>query len=278
MANRQTILIDSIDISTLGAKLLDYSVLGFSGFKDGGFKNFEGIDGVIDSPSNTVSGATGSITVIFEGANESEVNQKYRTFKQKIRSKSFWNISTKEDSNYYRIGKFLGESEPGNLTEVPIYAQAWLATKIAIQFKDGYEYLKNNAELNYVYNTTNQGMFLDNDGRETRNLKVKLTSSTGLYGYFRIEIAGQGSLEFGSEGIFIPSGNTILMNFSTFELVRLSSTNEVTNMFAYIKSGKFFKVPSGRSTIRIAYKSSAEGTWQYNLPVTIKVQLEKSYY
>ena len=50
MANRQTLLIDSIDISTLGAKLLDYSVLGFSGFKDGGFKNFEGIDGVIDSP------------------------------------------------------------------------------------------------------------------------------------------------------------------------------------------------------------------------------------
>ena len=78
MANRQTILIDSIDISSLGAKLIDYSVLGFSGFKDGGFKNFEGIDGVIDSPSNTVSGATGSITVIFEGANESEVNQKYR--------------------------------------------------------------------------------------------------------------------------------------------------------------------------------------------------------
>lgn len=278
MANRQTILIDSIDISSLGAKLIDYSVLGFSGFKDGGFKNFEGIDGVIDSPSNTVSGATGSITVIFEGSNESEVNQKYRAFKQKIRSKSFWNISTKEDSNYYRIGKFLGESEPGTLTEVPIYAQAWLATKIAIQFKDGYEYLKNNAELNYVYNATNQGMFLDNDGRETRNLKVKLTSSTDLSGYFRIEIAGQGSLEFGSEGIFIPSGNTILMNFSTFELVRLSSSNEVTNMFAYIKSGKFFKVPSGRSTIRIAYKSSAEGTWQYNLPVTTKVQLEKSYY
>lgn len=278
MANRQTILIDSIDISSLGAKLIDYSVLGFSGFKDGGFKNFEGIDGVIDSPSNTVSGATGSIIVIFEGANESEVNQKYRTFKQKIRSKSFWNISTKEDSNYYRIGKFLGESEPGTLTEVPIYAQAWLATKIAIQFKDGYEYLTNNAELNYVYNATNQGMFLDNDGRDTRNLKVKLTSSTDLYGYFRIEIAGQGSLEFGSEGIFIPSGNTILMNFSTFELVRLSSSNEVTNMFAYIKSGKFFKVPSGRSTIRIAYKSTASGSWQYNLPVTAKVQLEKSYY
>ena len=278
MANRQTILIDSIDISSLGAKLIDYSVLGFSGFKDGGFKNFEGIDGVIDSPSNTVSGATGSITVIFEGSNESEVNQKYRAFKQKIRSKSFWNISTKEDSNYYRIGKFLGESEPGTLTDVPIYAQAWLATKIAIQFKDGYEYLKNNAELNYVYNTTNQGMFLDNDGRETRNLKVKLTSSTDLSGYFRIEIAGQGSLEFGSDGVFIPSGNTILMNFSTFELVRLSSTNEVTNMFAYIKSGKFFKVPNERSTIRIAYKSSAAGTWQYNLPVTAKIQLEKSYY
>lgn len=278
MANRQTILIDSIDISSLGAKLIDYSVLGFSGFKDGGFKNFEGIDGVIDSPSNTVSGATGSITVIFEGSNESEVNQKYRAFKQKIRSKSFWNISTKEDSNYYRIGKFLGESEPGTLTEVPIYAQAWLATKIAIQFKDGYEYLKNNAELNYVYNTTNQGMFLDNDGRETRNLKVKLTSSTDLSGYFRIEIAGQGSLEFGSDGVFIPSGNTILMNFSTFELIRLSSTNAVTNMFTYIKSGKFFKVPNGRSTIRIAYKSNAEGTWQYNLPVTAKIQLEKSYY
>ena len=278
MANRQTILIDSIDISSLGAKLIDYSVLGFSGFKDGGFKNFEGIDGVIDSPSNTVSGATGSITVIFEGSNESEVNQKYRAFKQKIRSKSFWNISTKEDSNYYRIGKFLGESEPGTLTEVPIYAQAWLATKIAIQFKDGYEYLKNNAELNYVYNTTNQGMFLDNDGRETRNLKVKLTSSTDLSGYFRIEIAGQGSLEFGSDGVFIPSGNTILMNFSTFELIRLSSTNAVTNMFTYIKSGKFFKVPNGRSTIRIAYKSNAAGTWQYNLPVTAKIQLEKSYY
>ena len=278
MANRETILIDSIDISSLGAKLIDYSVLGFSGFKDGGFKNFEGIDGVIDSPSNSVSGATGSITVIFEGANESEVNQKYRTFKQKIRSKSFWNISTREDPNYYRIGKFLGESEPGTLTEVPIYAQAWLATKIAIQFKDGYEYLKNNAELNYVYNTTNQGMFLDNDGRETRNLKVKLTSSTDLSGYFRIEIAGQGSLEFGSDGVFIPSGNTILMNFSTFELIRLSSTNVVTNMFAYIKSGKFFKVPNGRSTIRIAYKSNAAGTWQYNLPVTAKIQLEKSYY
>ena len=96
--------------------------------------------------------------------------------------------------------------------------------------------------------------------------------------YFRIEIAGQGSVEFGSDGVFIPSGNTILMNFSTFELIRLSSANAVTNMFTYIKSGKFFKVPNGRSTIRIAYKSSAEGTWQYNLPVTAKIQLEKSYY
>ena len=278
MANRQTLLIDSIDISTLGARLLDYSVLGFSGFKDGGFKNFEGIDGVVDSPSNTVSGATGSITVIFEGSNESEVNQKYRAFKQKIRSKSFWNISTKEDSNYYRIGKFLGESEPGTLTEIPVYSQAWIVTKIAIQFKNGYEYAKNNAEVNYVYNTTNQGMFLDNDGRDTRDLKVKLTSTTDLAGYFRIEIVGQGSLEFGSDGVFIPAGNTILMNFSTFELVRLTAANAVTNMFAYIKNGKFFKVPSGRSTIRIAYKSTASGSWQYNLPVTAKIQLEKSYY
>ena len=278
MANRQTLLIDSIDISTLGARLLDYSVLGFSGFKDGGFKNFEGIDGVVDSPSNTVSGATGSITVIFEGPNELEVNQKYRAFKQKIRSKSFWNISTKEDSNYYRIGKFLGESEPGTLTEIPVYSQAWIVTKIAIQFKNGYEYAKNDAEVNYVYNTTNQGMFLDNDGRETRDLKVKLTSTTDLAGYFRIEIVGQGSLEFGSDGVFIPAGNTILMNFSTFELVRLTAANAVTNMFAYIKNGKFFKVPSGRSTIRIAYKSTASGSWQYNLPVTAKVQLEKSYY
>ena len=278
MANRQTLLIDSIDISTLGARLLDYSVLGFSGFKDGGFKNFEGIDGVVDSPSNTVSGATGSITVIFEGPNELEVNQKYRAFKQKIRSKSFWNISTIEDSNYYRIGKFLGESEPGTLTEIPVYSQAWIVTKIAIQFKNGYEYAKNNAEVNYVYNTTNQGMFLDNDGRDTRDLKVKLTSTTDLSGYFRIEIVGQGSLEFGSDGVFIPAGNTILMNFSTFELVRLTAANAVTNMFAYIKNGKFFKVPSGRSTIRIAYKSTASGSWQYNLPVTAKVQLEKSYY
>lgn len=278
MANRETLLIDSIDISTLGARLLDYSVLGFSGFKDGGFKNFEGIDGVIDSPSNIFSGATGSITIIFEGLNESEVNQKYRAFKQKIRSKSFWNISTKEDSNYYRIGKFLGESEPGNLTDVPIYAQAWIVTKIAIQFKNGYEYAKNNPEVNYVYNTTNQGMFLDNDGRETRDLKVKLTSTTDLAGYFRIEIVGQGSLEFGSDGVFIPAGNSILMNFSTFELIRLTAANAVTNMFAYIKNGKFFKVPSGRSTIRIAYKSTASGSWQYNLPVTAKVQLEKSYY
>ena len=278
MANRQTLLIDSIDISTLGARLLDYSVLGFSGFKDGGFKNFEGIDGVVDSPSNIVSGATGSITVIFEGPNELEVNQKYRAFKQKIRSKSFWNISTKEDSNYYRIGKFLGESEPGTLTEIPVYSQAWIVTKIAIQFKNGYEYAKNDAEVNYVYNTTNQGMFLDNDGRDTRDLKVKLTSTTDLAGYFRIEIVGQGSLEFGSDGVFIPAGNTILMNFSTFELVRLAAANAVTNMFAYIKNGKFFKVPSGRSTIRIAYKSTASGSWQYNLPVTAKVQLEKSYY
>lgn len=278
MANRETLLIDSIDISTLGARLLDYSVLGFSGFKDGGFKNFEGIDGVIDSPSNTVSGATGSITVIFEGQNEVEVNQKYRAFKQKIRSKSFWNISTKEDSNYYRIGKFLGESEPGTLIDVPIFAQAWIVTKIAIQFKNGYEYAINNAEVTYAYNSTNQGMFLDNDGRETRDLKVKLTSTTNLAGYFRIEIAGQGSLEFGSDGVFIPSGNTILMNFSTFELVRLTATNAVTNIFAYIKSGKFFKVPSGRSTIRIAYKATASGSWQDNLPVTAKVQLEKSYY
>lgn len=278
MANRQTLLIDSIDISTLGARLLDYSVLGFSGFKDGGFKNFEGIDGVVDSPSNTVSGATGSITVIFEGQNELEVNQKYRAFKQKIRSKSFWNISTKEDSNYYRIGKFLGESEPGTLTDIPIYSQAWIVTKIAIQFKNGYEYAKNNAEVNYVYNTTNQGMFLDNDGRDTRDLKVTLTSTTDLSGYFRIEIVGQGSLEFGSDGVFIPAGNSILMNFSTFELVRLTAANAVTNMFTYIKNGKFFKVPSGRSTIRIAYKSTASGSWQYNLPVTAKVQLEKSYY
>ena len=121
-------------------------------------------------------------------------------------------------------------------------------------------------------------MFLDNDGRETRDLKVKLTSTTALTGYFRIEIVGQGSLEFGSDGVFIQAGNTILMNFSTFELVRLTPANAVTNMFAYIKNGKFFKVPSGRSTIRIAFKSTAAGSWQYNLPVTAKVQLEKSYY
>lgn len=278
MANRETLLIDSIDISTLGARLLDYSVLGFSGFKDGGFKNFEGIDGVIDSPSNTFSGATGSITIIFEGLNEAEVNQKYRAFKQKIRSKSFWNISTKEDANYYRIGKFLGESEPGNLTDVPIYAQAWIVTKIAIQFKNGYEYTKNNAEVNYIYNATNQGMFLDNDGRETRDLKVKLTSATDLSGYFRIEVIGQGLIEFGSDGTFLPSGNTILMNFSNFELIRLTAANAVTNMFPYIKNGKFFKVPSGRSTIRIAYKATSSGSWQYNLPVTAKIQLDKSYY
>ena len=164
------------------------------------------------------------------------------------------------------------------MTDVPVYAQAWIVTKIAIQFKDSYEYAKNNAEVNYVYNATNQGMFLDNDGRETRDLKVKLTSTTNLGGYFRIEIAGQGSLEFGSDGTFIPSGSTILMNFSTFELVRIASNNSVTNIFAYIKSGKFFKVPAGSSTIRIAYKPTAEGTWQYNLPVTAKVQLEKSYY
>ena len=278
MANRQTLLIDSIDISTLGARLLDYSVLGFSGFKDGGFKNFEGIDGVVDSPSNTVSGATGSITVIFEGPNELEVNQKYRAFKQKIRSKSFWNISTKEDSNYYRIGKFLGESEPSTLTETPIYSQAWIVTKIAIQFKNGYEYAKNNAEVDYVYNTTNQGMFLDNDGRDTRDLKVTLTSTTDLSGYFRIEIVGQGSLEFGSDGVFIPAGNTILMNFSTFELVRLTAANAVTNMFAYIKNGKFFKVPSGESTLRISYKATETGQWTTTLPATAKVQLDKSYY
>ena len=278
MANRQTLLIDSIDISTLGAKLLDYSVLGFSGFKDGGFKNFEGIDGVIDSPSNTVSGATGSITIIFEGMTEAEVNQKYRAFKQKIRSKSFWNISTKEDANYYRIGKFLGESEPGQLTDVPVYAQAWIVTKIAIQFKNGYEYAKDNPELTYDYNSAAQGMVLSNDGRETRDLKVKLTASSNLVGYFKIEIAGQGSLEFGSDGTFIPSDSTILMNFSTFELVRIASNNSVTNMFAYIKSGKFFKVPAGSSTIRIAYKATSAGSWQYNLPVTAKIQLEKSYY
>ena len=164
------------------------------------------------------------------------------------------------------------------MTEVPIYAQAWLATKIAIQFKDGYEYLKDNAELNYVYNTTNQGMFLDNDGRETRNFKVKLTSTTDLAGYFRIEVIGQGLIEFGSDGTFLLSGNTILMNFSNFELIRLTAANAVTNMFAYIKKGKFFKIPSGRSTIRIAYKATSSGSWQYNLPVTAKVQLEKSYY
>lgn len=278
MANRQTLLIDNIDISTLGAKLLDYSVLGLSGFKDGGFKNFEGIDGVIDSPSNTISGATGSITIIFEGMTEAEVNQKYRAFKQKIRSKSFWNISTKEDANYYRIGKFLGESEPGQLTDVPIFAQAWFATKIAIQFKNGYEYAKDNPELTYAYNSEAQGMLLINDGRETRDLKVKLTASSNLVGYFKIEIAGQGSLEFGSDGTFSPSGSSILMNFSTFELVRIASNNSVTNMFAYIKSGKFFKVPAGTSTIRIAYKTTSEGSWQYNLPVTAKIQLEKSYY
>ena len=278
MASRQTLLIDGTDISTLGAKLLDYTVLNFSSFKDGGFKNPDGIDGVLDSPSTAMSGTTGSITIIFEGMNERQVNANYRKFKQFIRSKSFWKISTIEDPDYYRLGKFLGESEPGILTDFTIMQEAWYATKISIQFKDGYEYSSQVPEISYVFNSTKNGMEISNLGRPTRHLSISLKATSALIGYFKVEIIGQGYLEFGSQGQYLSQNDTVQLDFSTFELLKIATTNQVTNLFKLIKSGKFFKVPSGKSTLRISYKATESGQWTTTLPATAKFQLTTSYY
>jgi hypothetical protein len=278
MASRQTLLIDGTDIITLGAKLLDYTVLNFSSFKDGGFKNPDGIDGVLDSPSTAMSGTTGSITIIFEGTNERQVNANYRKFKQFIRSKSFWKISTKEDPDFYRIGKFLGESEPGILTDYTIMQEAWYATKISIQFKDGYEYSSQVPELSYTFDSTKNGMEITNSGRPTRHLTISLKATAPIIGYFKVEIIGQGYLEFGSQGQYLSQNDTVRLDFSTFELLKIASTNQVTNIFKLIKSGKFFKVPSGKSTLRISYKATETGQWTTTLPATAKFQLTTSYY
>lgn len=275
MANRQTLMLDGIDIATRGIKLLDYTVLNFAGYKDGGFKNLDGIDGVIDSPSSAMSGLTGNATFIIEGATEAAVNDIYRKFKQWIRSKSFWKISTKEDPQFYRLGKFLGEEEPSQLTEVPIFRQAWRVIRIAIQFKDAYEHLVAVPELTVP---SSGSLSLTNDGRPTRELKVTIQATSAIAGYFKVEIPNAGFLTFGTDGSLMAQNEKFSLDLGTFELLHIGTNNQVTNRFAMIKEGSFFKVPSGTSTLRIYYKARWGNSWTSTLPATVKAELKKSYY
>lgn len=278
MANRDTILVDDIDLSTKGVTILEYSGISFAALKDGGFKNPEGIDGVLDSPSTAFSGLTASITVLIEGESEKDVNATYREFKQFIRSRSFWKISTKEDPEFFRYGKFLGESEPGVLTDVPIFAQAHLITKIGIQFKDGYEYSKNVITGQYNYASGINGHEITNPGRPTRHFEVEISTTQRLPGYIRIECIGQGSVEFGTNSIILDPGNRIKFNFGTFELLQLAINNNVKNIFGYLKNAQFFKIPSGKSVLRISYRTSDTATWTTNLPFQVRYSLSPSYY
>lgn len=275
MANRQTLILDGIDIATKRVKLLDYTILNFAGYKDGGFKNPDGIDGVLDSPSSAMSGLTGNAIFIIEGETESEVNDIYRKFKQWIRSKSFWKISTKEDPNFYRLGKFLGEEEPSQLTEVPVFRQAWRVIKIAIQFKDGYEHSASSPEQS----VPSSGILtIQNDGRATRDLKVTIQATSNITGYFRIEVSNSGSLVFGTDGSLMARNQLFTVDFGTFELLLIATNNRVTNRFSMIKEGSFFKVPSGSSTFKVQYKARWANAWTSTLPATVKIELKKSYY
>lgn len=279
MANRQTLLADGIDLSTKGATVLDYTGLTLAGFKDSGFKNPEGIDGVLDSPSTALSGLTGSVTVLFKGASEKQVNAKYREFKQFIRSKSFWRLSTREDPDFYRFGKFLGESEHGSLTEVPVLGEATLIVKISIQFKDGYEYTNSVIRKTYNYNASEGGDKLPNPGRPTRQVRLELRSDSSLNGYFRIGEKSSGQfVEFGTNSVIMEAGSIILLNLGTFELVKINSSKQVTNIFRYIKRGAFFKIPTGEAIIEIQYRADDAASWTTSLPVTVEMFLNPSYY
>lgn len=279
MANRQTLLADGIDLSTKGATVLDYTGLTLAGFKDSGFKNPEGIDGVLDSPSTALSGLTGSVTVLFKGLSEKQVNAKYREFKQFIRSKSFWRLSTKEDPDFYRFGKFLGESEHGSLTEVPVLGEATLIVKIGIQFKDGYEYTNAVIRKPYTFKAADGGDKLPNPGRPTRQVRLELRATSQLNGYFRIEEKSSGQfVEFGTNSVLMETGSIIMLNLGTFELIKISASQQATNIFRYIKRGAFFKVPNGEATIKIQYRANDTASWTTTLPVTVEMFLSPSYY
>ena len=142
MANHSTMYLDDKDIAELDAKLLEYKSSTMGAPKDGGVKNLDGIDGVLDSTSTALSALTGYLTVMFEGTTEKEVNAKFRKFKQYIAQKSFWKMSVPQDTDFFKYGKFVGQAEMPDLTDVPSYAQSSLIVKLNIQFKNAYEYSK----------------------------------------------------------------------------------------------------------------------------------------
>ena len=222
---------------------------------------------------------TGSITILIKGTSEAEVNANFRAFKLWLRSKPFWKISTKEDPTFYRLGKFLGESEPGTLTEVPMFDEAHYITKISIQFKDGYEYSTETVEKTYSYQSTKSGDVLPNPGRPTRQVRFEIKSTSTLTGYFRITNSEDDFfVEFGTNSVIIENGSTIILNLGTFELVKVAANKQVTNLFRYIKRGGFFKVPSGEPVIQIHYRPNDSSSWTTNLPVQVKMTLSPSYY
>ena len=279
MASRQTLLVDGIDLVDKGATVLEYVGLTFAGFKDSGFKNPEGIDGVLDSPSNAMSALTGSVTLMFHGETEKQVNTKYRQFKQFIRSKSFWRISTNEDPEYYRMGKFLGETEQGQLVDVQAFKDASLIVKIGIQFKDGYEYSNSTVQKMYAFQSALGGDSLPNPGRPTRKFKAEIRANTQLNGYFRIVEKSSGQfVEFGTNSVLMESGSIIILNLGTFELIKISSSNQATNLFRYIKRGAFFKIPHGNPTITIEYRANDTAAWTSTLPAQVELSLNPSYY
>lgn len=279
MASRQTLLVDGIDLVDKGATVLEYVGLTFAGFKDSGFKNPEGIDGVLDSPSNAMSALTGSVTLMFHGETEKQVNQKYRQFKQFIRSKSFWRISTLEDPGYYRMGKFLGETEQGKLVDVQAFKDTSLVVKLGIQFKDAYEYSDSTVRKVYKFQPALGGDSLPNPGRPTRQFRVEIRTTSQIKGYFRIGEKSSGQfVEFGTNSVLMESGSIIILNLGTFELIKISSANQATNLFRYIKRGAFFKIPNGNSTITIEYRADDAATWTSTLPAQVELFLNPSYY
>lgn len=279
MASRQTLLVDGIDLVDKGATVLEYVGLTFAGFKDSGFKNPEGIDGVLDSPSNAMSALTGSVTLMFNGATEKQVNAKYRQFKQFIRSKSFWRLSTNEDPDYYRMGKFLGETEQGQLVDVQAFKDASLIVKIGIQFKDAYEYSNSTVRKVYRLQSSLGGDSLPNPGRPTRQFRAEIRTTSQIKGYFRIGEKSSGQfVEFGTNSVLMESGSIIILNLGTFELIKISSSNQATNLFRYIKRGAFFKIPHGNPTITIEYRADDAATWTSTLPAQVELFLNPSYY
>lgn len=274
MANHSTMFLDDKDIAELDAKLLEYKSSTMGTPKDGGVKNLDGIDGVLDSTSTALSALTGYLTVMFEGTTEAEVNAKFRKFKQYISQKSFWKMSVPQDKDFFKYGKFVGQAEMPDLTDVPSYAQSSLIVKLSIQFKNAYEYSK----LAIESKATGNIISVSNPGRPTRDAVITIKSDNQLSGFVKITSEAGDVIEFGTESIMFYVNSTIKVDLGRFEMTRIMANNQVNNIFSYIKTGRFFKIPSGTSSIQIEYKARTADEWSTQIPFSAEIELSPSYY